>query len=117
MKVIEVDDLCVEASISLAGQVAWGEAVPHVDSGVYVIVAPQAGHKQNIVYIGRAKRLRRRLKQFYRHVYGKKSPHRGGCWLFPPLYLLRLRTDPGAGRQGRQFGRQAVEYALHEAVA
>jgi len=27
-----------------------------------------------------------------------------------------LRTDPGPRRQGRQFGRQSVEHALHESV-
>jgi hypothetical protein len=33
---------------------------------------------QKIIYIGRAKQLRRRLRQFRRHVYGRMSPHRGG---------------------------------------
>jgi hypothetical protein len=28
-----------------------------------------------------------------------------------------LRADPGTGRQGREFGRQSVEHALHESVA
>lgn len=78
MKVIEVDDLCAEASISLSGKVDWGEAVPHVASGIYLIVAPKAGRNQNIVYIGRGKQLRKRLGQFYRHKYGNTAPHRGG---------------------------------------
>src|SRR5271167_3401408 len=33
---------------------------------------------QKIIYIGRAKQLRRRLRQFPRHVYVRTSPHRGG---------------------------------------
>lgn len=31
--------------------------------------------------------------------------------------MRRFRADPGAKRQGQQFGRQSVEHALHEAVA
>jgi hypothetical protein len=31
-----------------------------------------------IIYIGRAKQLKRRLHQFRRHVYGRTSPHSGG---------------------------------------
>ena len=33
------------------------------------------------------------------------------------LSIGRLRADPGPRRQGRQFGRQSVEHALHEAIA
>ncbi|WP_143111361.1 hypothetical protein [Hyphomicrobium facile] len=33
---------------------------------------------QQIIYIGRATKLRRRLSEFYRHVHGRPSPHRGG---------------------------------------
>ncbi len=33
---------------------------------------------RHIVYIGRAKRLDRRLRQFFRHEYGAPALHRGG---------------------------------------
>jgi hypothetical protein len=33
---------------------------------------------QTIIYIGRAKSLAKRLKEFHRHTYGHPAPHRGG---------------------------------------
>jgi hypothetical protein len=43
---------------------------------VYVVVTSPP---ETVVYVGRTKRaLARRLREFYRHVYGDKRPHRGG---------------------------------------
>ena len=43
---------------------------------MYVVVTTPP---EMVVYIGRTKRaLARRLREFYRHRYGDKRPHRGG---------------------------------------
>jgi hypothetical protein len=89
---LSIEELYKLADIVPAGSVRWGDDVPSVQSGVYVIAIKDAlpgpdisDHErsfwlsdQTIIYIGRAKQLTRRLRQFRRHVYGKKSPHRGG---------------------------------------
>jgi len=57
--------------------VLWGQELPETRAGVYVVVADNGNHE--IVYIGRTRRsLRKRLREFCRHRYGDKSPHRGG---------------------------------------
>ncbi len=33
---------------------------------------------QSVVYVGRTKHLRRRLREFYKHKYGESAPHSGG---------------------------------------
>jgi hypothetical protein len=89
---LSVEKLYTLAGIVPTGSVRWGDDVPSIQSGVYVVTIedtlfgsklPDHEHSfwlpdQTIVYIGRAKQLTRRLRQFRRHVYGKKSPHRGG---------------------------------------
>lgn len=82
------------ANVALSGQVPWKAGIPYRGAGVYV-VSVMEGHApafdlltdverthwiagQDIVYIGRSKQLRRRLKEFYRHIYGRPSPHKGG---------------------------------------
>jgi hypothetical protein len=89
---LSAPELYTLAGIVPAGSVCWGDDVPSSQSGVYVITIEDTlpGYKlpdhersfwlpdQTIIYIGRAKQLTRRLRQFRRHVYGKKSPHRGG---------------------------------------
>jgi hypothetical protein len=61
------------------GPFEWGEKVLEQGSGVYIItVPPDPLLGRHVVYIGRAKRLDRRLRQFYRHKYGASAPHRGG---------------------------------------
>jgi hypothetical protein len=99
-KPISVDELFQLAGIvpTEHGTTAWSEEVPCTLPGVYVITvddadatkfkdcAPQREQQrwqsdQHIVYIGRTHckgGLRKRLRQFRRHVYGKHSPHRGG---------------------------------------
>ena len=60
---------------------------PHPDGGCDLIdvsnlesdVATKWVPLQPVIYIGRTRRaLSRRVKEFYRHVHGAKSPHRGG---------------------------------------
>ena len=89
---LSVEKLYTLAGIVPSGSVRWADDVPSVRSGVYVIAIEDTlpgsnlpDHErafwltdQTIIYIGRAKQLTRRLRQFRRHVYGKKSPHRGG---------------------------------------
>jgi hypothetical protein len=92
MTSISVEGLYALAGIVPTGTTQWGDDVPTEQSGVYVIsIANEMAdpsipdHErafwlphQTVIYIGRAKQLRRRLHQFRRHVYGRTSPHRGG---------------------------------------
>jgi hypothetical protein len=89
---ISVVDLYARAGVTPTGITRWDDDVPSEQPGVYVISiddevsAPDLPEHerafwvpdQKIIYIGRAKQLRRRLQQFRRHVYGRPSPHRGG---------------------------------------
>jgi hypothetical protein len=89
---ILVEELYALAGILPTGTTRWRDDVPTEQSGVYVISiegeVPDLNlpdHErafwlpdQTIIYIGSARRLRRRLHQFRRHVYGRSSPHRGG---------------------------------------
>jgi hypothetical protein len=92
MMPISVEELYALAGIVPTGTTRWGDDVPTVQPGVYVIsIASEVAdpgipdHErafwlpdQTIIYIGRANQLRRRLHQFRRHAYGRTSPHRGG---------------------------------------
>ena len=90
---LHVGDLFERAGLDVLGPIAWGVAPTETRSGVYAIsicdarisagALPESLRQrwlddQHIVYIGRAKVLRKRLQQFYRHTYGANSPHRGG---------------------------------------
>lgn len=82
------------ASVLMQGPVTWLTPIEEKASGVYVItlvdpVEPSTDHLpeveakrwnagQPVIYIGRAKQIRRRIGQFYKHVYGDRRPHRGG---------------------------------------
>jgi hypothetical protein len=68
------------------GAVDWGDPVPERGPGIYIVTAAKPVLGQHVVYIGRANRLRRRVRQFYRHRYGDSAPHRGG------QEILRLRN-------------------------
>jgi hypothetical protein len=88
------DELFEKAGTVSDGFVNWGDAIPEKRSGVYIISLIDMSNiefddrfeiekkhwndGQEIIYIGRANQLARRLNQFYRHVYGNKAPHRGG---------------------------------------
>lgn len=94
MNALAPEELFARASVPMHGPVVWQTPIPENGSGVYVIALAdptrvslarvEAGELgrwiggQEIVYIGRAKHLRRRLRQFYRHQYGNPRPHRGG---------------------------------------
>ena len=104
MKPIEVTELCRAASVELSGCVRWGEPVPHRGPGVYVIVAPERLNEQAIVYVGRSKDLRDRLGRFYRHKYGRRSPHRGGqeiLLLLGPRIVHWAATEEYASAEDR----------------
>ncbi|TIN72058.1 MAG: GIY-YIG nuclease family protein [Mesorhizobium sp.] len=91
---LDPTDLYKLASMSPGGVTQWGNDVPSSASGVYVIsvadpatvilkpdlnVGPHIWQgDQPIVYVGRAKNLRKRLSQFRRHKFGRSAPHRGG---------------------------------------
>jgi hypothetical protein len=60
-----------------SGPVAWGQRVPTMRPGVYVIEAEGLPiDSQRVVYIGRSKCLYEHLHHFYRH--SAKAPHAGG---------------------------------------
>jgi hypothetical protein len=91
---VTIEELFGAARVLSGGLVNWGESIPETDSGVYVVSLANPSHFQissvrygereywndgeSIIYIGRAARLSRRLRQFYRHRHGDSSPHRGG---------------------------------------
>lgn len=86
--------LFATTKIELGGKVDWQAPVHEKGPGVYLISVvdpaavkvealaeidrPKWKPDQQIVYIGRSIRLSRRLRQFYKHRYGDKSPHAGG---------------------------------------
>ncbi len=95
MESLSADQLFRKAGLVLTGTVAWGDAVPETNPGVYAIsVVDQSkiqyderfelerhywNPDQEIVYIGSTKRpLSKRLQEFYSHFYGDGSPHSGG---------------------------------------
>jgi hypothetical protein len=61
--------------------------------GPYVVVSADG----EVVYVGRTRRaLRKRLREFYRHRYGDKRPHRGGqaiLLLTRPLLVYWAATN------------------------
>lgn len=113
------EDLFEMAGLKATGPVAWGTVPPASGSGVYAVsIEPGAidlcnldealqGRwipNQAIVYIGRAKALKKRVRQFYRHKYGKTSPHRGGqsiLLLKSPLLVYWAETTDYALAEDR----------------
>jgi hypothetical protein len=91
---LSVLELFRRAEIEMRGPVRWSDPIPEMSSGIYVValvdltaVVPEKLSQserdrwnlgEEIIYIGKAKSLRQRLQQFYRHVHGRRSPHRGG---------------------------------------
>jgi hypothetical protein len=99
---VTVVDLFEQAGLSPIGPVQWGTEISESCAGIYVIALVKrpdseldkpvcVDHLQErelrrwvrdepIVYIGQTtdQTLAKRLRQFYKHIYGKKSPHRGG---------------------------------------
>jgi hypothetical protein len=88
------------AGLKPSRPVAWGTPVNETRPGIYVISLVANTHKtcgpmdvsylpidakkrwvssQPVIYVGRTRRsLLRRISEFYRHVHGNRSPHRGG---------------------------------------
>ncbi|MFT9366725.1 MAG: GIY-YIG nuclease family protein [Gluconobacter sp.] len=66
------------AGLAGHGPFPWREAIKERGSGIYIITASHKDEKQEIVYIGRAKQLNKRLRQFFRHIPGNRRPHKGG---------------------------------------
>jgi hypothetical protein len=78
-QIITPEWLFKQAGLTAAGAAEWKQEIPERGPGVYIITSTDpAADGQPVVYIGRSKHLRRRLKQFYKHQYGQKAPHRGG---------------------------------------
>lgn len=71
---ISVAELFKAVGLNNHLSVNWGDSVHEYGSGVYVIVEKP----RRIIYIGKSKNIAKRLRQFYRHKYGAKAPHRGG---------------------------------------
>lgn len=105
-----VTEIFAAAGLQPCGPVLWKEQVPETSEGIYVVALVEEagarlecpvygdylppGEKQRwlptepVVYIGQTRgRLTGRLEQFYRHIHGCKSPHRGG----QAVKLLRCR--------------------------
>ena len=54
--------------------------------------------KENILYIGKASNLKKRIGDFYSHKIGKSSPHAGGQWIkalkdIDQLFIYCAKTD------------------------
>ncbi len=125
---MRIDELFQIAKVDKAGPLPWRmKPIPDNCSGVSgVYVIARAGNEpvptvdwdaplrqrwienEEIIYIGRATNLRRRILQFYRHKLGDKSPHKGG------EDLLRL-TCPLQVYWGVTSNFKAVEHQMIEA--
>ena len=66
------------AGLAGHGPFPWREAIKEKASGIYIITASHRDEEPEIVYIGRAKQLNKRLRQFFRHIPGNRGPHKGG---------------------------------------
>jgi hypothetical protein len=114
-----VADVFAAAGLVPRGPQAWNTPIEQHGPGVYVIALVQGAAEaasaavdvaalpaaeqarwivgQPVIYIGRATRsIRGRLAQFYRHTYGKSTPHRGGqavLLLQCPRWVYWAATD------------------------
>lgn len=97
---ITVKELFGVAGLPAFGPVLWGNSVPEKRPGVYVVAAvanpdervspvvprdlpPMVASRwlprQPVLYIGQTSRsLKARINEFYRHIHGARSPHKGG---------------------------------------
>ena len=115
---VTVAEVFAAADLSPCGPSLWGDAIDETRPGVYVVsvasdpntcfglfdtpelpqdLMPKWLDEEPIVYIGRTRRpLRQRIRELYRHRYGRKSPHRGGqaaLLLKPELLVYWAATD------------------------
>lgn len=117
---VTVAEAFAAASLIPSGPVHWDTRIDETRSGVYVLsvtsdpdtcfglfdlpsLPPHLAANwlagEPIVYIGRTRRaLRIRLREFYRHQFGQKRPHKGGeaaLLINPkPLVFWATTTDP-----------------------
>lgn len=93
---LSVQELFKRGDLILNGSEPWPTPIDERGPGVYVIALgrdadaerlpeclplcerPHWIAAQQIIYIGRSRHLRRRLKEFYKHKYPNKRPHCGG---------------------------------------
>jgi hypothetical protein len=124
VSMLHVKDLFEKASIAMCGPIPWLTPVAESASGIYVIalVEPLAVSietlpepersrwisGQEIIYIGRATSIRRRIGQFYKHEYGRRSPHRGG-------QAIKLLVDPMQVYWGTALDCAIAEHSMIEA--
>lgn len=121
---VTVAEVFAAAGLRPYGPSPWGRAIDETRPGVYVLsvasdpntcfglfdvpgLPPEMAHRwladEPVIYIGRTRRpLRLRVGQFYRHKYGKKSPHRGGqavLLLEPKPLVFWAPTEDAAGAE------------------
>ncbi len=102
-----IDQLFKEAGLTANGPVLWEDSIDEKKAGVYLVAMQGTNEKwplcktksaqfqpliserlekerwisnEEIIYIGQTTKqsLRKRINQYYNHVYGRSSPHRGG---------------------------------------
>ena len=87
-----VTEIFAAAGLVPAGSVVWGEPVEDRHPGVYVVTLDDV-----VVYVGRTSaQLRKRVRQFYRHRHGQRSPHRGGQDVLQMDGVKRVHWAPTA---------------------
>lgn len=124
---LPADELYRLAGIEPSGTTLCGEDVPCKYPGVYVISVQDAAivgflehpsadkererwkPDEEIIYIGRAINLRQRLKQFRKHIYGRKAPHAGG-------QAILLLDCPKVIRWAEQDDYQGAERSAHQSL-
>jgi GIY-YIG catalytic domain len=108
---VTVQEIFNAAGLLPCGPVSWGTPIPERSGGVYLIELGQSKEEdgQSIIYVGRTKRpLRRRMREFYKHRYGKRRPHRGGQTILkfaPSLLVYWATTDACADAEDKMIER------------
>ncbi len=117
---LRVKDLFENVGLAYNGPIAWETAISERGPGVYVVSLRDRSppsldclndidlaqwiDDEEILYIGRSKHLQRRLREFYRHKYGDRRPHRGGqalLQLICPKLVTWAAVDDYAGAEHR----------------
>jgi hypothetical protein len=92
IELVSVVDSMRAASLSIVGSALWNDPTTAEKlSGVYVVTAAEPSldglspklrnrwnEGQEIVYVGRSKNVRRRIREFFKHKHGERRPHAGG---------------------------------------
>lgn len=122
---VTVAEVFAAANLTPCGPSLWGSAIDETQPGVYIVSVASDPNtcfglfdppelpqdlmqkwvdEEPVVYIGRTRRpLRQRVRELYRHRYGRKSPHSGGqaaLLLKPDLRVFWAATlDPVAAQR------------------